>query len=60
VTGWVPARKSSRWVRVESALTVMRVFILPSCPKLSLGSDSLHVGNTPPVQTHFILKETLS
>jgi len=36
------------------------VFILPSCPKLSLGSDSLHGGNTPPVQTHFIVEETIS
>jgi hypothetical protein len=54
------ARNSFRWPRVVSALTVMRVFILPSCPKLGPGSDSLHGRNTPPVQTHVILEETLT
>ena len=51
-------RNPSRWAMVVKALMFMMVFILPSCPNLSPASDSFHVGNTPPVQTHFILEET--
>jgi len=54
----VPARKAATWPRVVRALSFMMVFILPSCPNRSQVSDSLYVGNTPPVQTHFILEET--